>query len=77
MVRITYRFIYLFAVPSLALFLGMLLARGGIMLPGVFGSDWQAGLVKAIVFPGVYICPSHSGVPRDSQRVLILEKSLA
>jgi PST family polysaccharide transporter len=45
---------HLFAVPSLALFLGMSLGRGAILLPGVLGSDWRTGFVKAIVFLSVY-----------------------
>jgi len=45
----------LFAAPGLALSLGMLLARSAIMLPGVLGSDWRTGFVKAAVFSGVYV----------------------
>jgi O-antigen/teichoic acid export membrane protein len=44
----------LFAVPSLGLGLGALLARGAILVPGVLGSDWRTGFVKALVFSGVY-----------------------
>lgn len=44
----------LFAAPGLALFLGMLLARGAIALPGVIGSDWRTGSVKVAVFLAVY-----------------------
>ena len=44
----------LFAVPGLSLGLGMLLARGAILLPGVLGSDWRTGIVKFAVFSTVY-----------------------
>jgi len=44
----------LFIVPGLALVMGMLLARWAIALPGVPGSDWRTGFVKAAIFTVVY-----------------------
>jgi len=44
----------LFAVPGLALILGMLFARWTVALPGVLGSDWRTGLAKAVVFAVLY-----------------------
>jgi O-antigen/teichoic acid export membrane protein len=44
----------LFAVPALALVLGMIVARASILIPGVPGSDWRTGGVKALVFGPSY-----------------------
>jgi len=44
----------LFAVPSVALVIGLVLACGASMSPGILGSDWRTGFVKAAVFLGVY-----------------------
>jgi PST family polysaccharide transporter len=44
----------LFGAPGLALGIGMIMARGAIMLPGVLGSDWRTGSVKGAVFLAVY-----------------------
>ncbi len=44
----------LFVVPGIALTLGILLAHTAAMLPFIQESDWQTGLIKIIVFTGVY-----------------------
>jgi lipopolysaccharide exporter len=44
----------LFAGPGLALIGGLALGRGVIALPGVAGSDWRTGILKAVVFGAVY-----------------------
>jgi len=44
----------LFAAPALGLVFGMLLAYRASTLPAIAGSDWRTGLVKIIVFTGVY-----------------------
>jgi O-antigen/teichoic acid export membrane protein len=44
----------LFAVPGLALLLGLLLSLGARALPGVDGCDWRTGFVKVMVFSAVY-----------------------
>lgn len=44
----------LFAVPALALVVGMIVARASILIPGVLGSDWRTGGVKTIVFGIIY-----------------------
>jgi O-antigen/teichoic acid export membrane protein len=45
----------LFAVPVLALILGMAAARVAITIPGVLGSDWRTGAVKTVVFCVLYL----------------------
>ena len=45
----------LFAAPCMALTLAMVLARGAIMLPGILGSDWRTGLVKALCFSVTFV----------------------
>jgi len=45
----------LFAVPGLALLLGMLLSLGASALPGIEGCDWRTGFVKVMVFSAVYV----------------------
>jgi PST family polysaccharide transporter len=44
----------LFVVPALALVLGLALGYGAIEIPGVGGSDWWTGGIKALVFSVVY-----------------------
>jgi O-antigen/teichoic acid export membrane protein len=44
----------LFTMPGLALVSGLVLARSVIVLPGVLGSDWRTGLLKAVTFSTVY-----------------------
>jgi O-antigen/teichoic acid export membrane protein len=44
----------LFAVPSLALGLGLLVAGGAARMPAILGSDWQTGLVKLVLFSVVF-----------------------
>jgi O-antigen/teichoic acid export membrane protein len=44
----------LFVAPTVALVLGMLLARAAIELPGVLGSPWRTGAVKIAVFITVH-----------------------
>lgn len=44
----------LFAVPALALFLGMGLARLSIEIPGVLGSYWRTASIKTTIFILVY-----------------------
>lgn len=60
----------LFAVPALALTLGMLLGRGVIEIPGTRGSDWRTGFFKAIVFSLVY-----GGVLLGLERDVLLQVS--
>ena len=45
----------LFGPPTLALIIGMSLARLAIEIPGVLGSYWVSGIVKAIVFSIIYL----------------------
>ncbi|MEJ2732388.1 MAG: oligosaccharide flippase family protein [Anaerolineae bacterium] len=45
----------LFAVPMLALILGIAAARAAITIPGVLGSDWRTGAVKTVVFCVLYV----------------------
>jgi len=51
---VDFSLIKLFAAPALALFIGLLLARLSITIPGVLGSDWRTAGVKIIVFIVVY-----------------------
>jgi O-antigen/teichoic acid export membrane protein/SAM-dependent methyltransferase len=51
---VDFSFRRLFAVPALALTVGLLLGRAAILLPGVAGSDWRTGSVKIAVFSVVY-----------------------
>lgn len=44
----------LFLAPSLALIAGMILARGALLIPDVWGSDWRTAGVKLVVFVAVY-----------------------
>lgn len=44
----------LFAVPSIGLITGIIVARVAIMIPGVLGSPWRTGSVKAIVFCALF-----------------------
>lgn len=44
----------LFLVPTVALGIGMILARLSIELPNILGSDWRTGLIKTAVFLSVY-----------------------
>ena len=44
----------LFFTPALALIVGMLIARLSIEIPGVLGSYWFTGGIKAIVFSFIY-----------------------
>jgi O-antigen/teichoic acid export membrane protein len=44
----------LFAVPMLALVLGMAAAHAAITIPGILGSDWRTGAVKTVVFCALY-----------------------
>jgi O-antigen/teichoic acid export membrane protein len=44
----------LFAVPSLALFLGILLADGAVICSGLTGNDWLTGVTKAMSFTSVF-----------------------
>jgi len=44
----------LFAIPGLALVIGMTLARSAIALPGFMGSHWRTGLTKTVVFTVIY-----------------------
>jgi len=45
----------LFGAPTLALTLGLILARLAIEIPGILGSYWLTGTVKALVFGVVYM----------------------
>ncbi|MFC2036478.1 oligosaccharide flippase family protein [Chloroflexota bacterium] len=45
----------LFAVPGLALVLGLVLAIGAMTQLRIPGSDWLTGLLKAVVFSAAYI----------------------
>lgn len=44
----------MFAVPTLGLILGMVAGRAAIMIPGVLGSPWRTGSVKAVTFLPIY-----------------------
>lgn len=44
----------LFLAPGIGIVLGVALARGAIGLPGILGSPWRTGFVKAVVFTLVY-----------------------
>ena len=60
----------LFAVPTLALIVGLLASRLAILLPGVLQSDWSSGGLKVAVFSVLY-----SGVllafERENVKVLL------
>lgn len=43
-----------FGAPTLALALGMGIARGALLIPGVLGSDWRTAGVKIALFTLVY-----------------------
>jgi O-antigen/teichoic acid export membrane protein len=45
----------MFAVPTLGLVLGLLATRAAIAIPGILGSDWLSGILKAIVFSATYL----------------------
>jgi O-antigen/teichoic acid export membrane protein len=51
---VTFSVRQLFLVPGLTLAAGLIVGRAAIMLPGVAGSPWRTGPVKAIVFLVVY-----------------------
>jgi O-antigen/teichoic acid export membrane protein len=53
-VYVDFSFTRLFIAPGVALVIGMVLARGAMVLPGILGSDWRTGFVKAVVFSAVY-----------------------
>ena len=44
----------LFGAPALALLIGLALGRVAIEIPGVAGSYWRTGVVKSVVFCGIY-----------------------
>jgi O-antigen/teichoic acid export membrane protein len=44
----------LFGAPTLALIIGITLGRLAIDIPGILGSYWRTGGVKAVVFCGMY-----------------------
>jgi O-antigen/teichoic acid export membrane protein len=44
----------LLVAPAISLAVGLLAGRAAIELPGVLGSDWRTGSVKAVVFLAVY-----------------------
>jgi O-antigen/teichoic acid export membrane protein len=44
----------MFGIPSLALGTGIVVALVGVSLPQVPGSDWYTGMVKTVLFMGVY-----------------------
>jgi O-antigen/teichoic acid export membrane protein len=51
---VQFSLVRLFGTPALALVAGILLARLAIEIPGVLGSYWLTGGVKAIVFSLIY-----------------------
>jgi hypothetical protein len=52
---VDYSWFRLFAVPALALAVGLLASRLAMMLPGVLQSDWIRGAVKVAVFSVPYV----------------------
>jgi O-antigen/teichoic acid export membrane protein len=60
----------LFAVPTLALAVGLLSGRLAIMLPGVLQSDWSSGGVKMAAFLVLYV-GILLGLERENVRVLV------
>jgi PST family polysaccharide transporter len=44
----------LFLIPGIGVFLSLLLARAAIALPGISGSPWRTGFLKASVFTILY-----------------------
>jgi O-antigen/teichoic acid export membrane protein len=54
-IYVKFSILRLFGAPTLALIVGIALGRLAIEIPGVLGSYWRTGGVKAIVFSGIYI----------------------
>jgi O-antigen/teichoic acid export membrane protein len=52
---VDYSILRLFAVPTLALLVGLLVAQLAVSLPGVLQSDWISATVKAVVFSLLYV----------------------
>ncbi len=52
---VEFSIVRLFGAPAIALGVGLVLARLAIEVPGVLGSYWRTGGVKAIVFSLVYM----------------------
>jgi O-antigen/teichoic acid export membrane protein len=52
---VDYSALRLFAAPGIALGVGALAARLALFWPGVQGADWRTGLVKIVIFAGVYV----------------------
>jgi O-antigen/teichoic acid export membrane protein len=51
---VDFSIVRLFGAPSLALLIGLSLGRLAINIPGIMGSYWRTGVVKAIVFCLLY-----------------------
>jgi O-antigen/teichoic acid export membrane protein len=60
----------LFAVPALALAVGLLASRLAMMLPGALQSDWVSGTVKAATFSVLYV-GILVGLERENVRMLV------
>jgi O-antigen/teichoic acid export membrane protein len=52
---VDFSWLRLFAIPSLALSVGLLAGRLALNLPGVLESDWASGVVKTAVFSSLYV----------------------
>jgi len=51
---VSFSILRLFGAPTVALLVGLALGRLAIEIPGVLGSYWRTGGVKAVVFCGIY-----------------------
>jgi O-antigen/teichoic acid export membrane protein len=48
--HVQFSLVRMFTAPTMALILGMIAGRAAILIPGILGSPWRTGSVKAIVF---------------------------
>ena len=60
----------LFGAPALALALGLAIARGSLLLPGVLGSDWRTAGVKICAFTIIYAGVLLSKERRQTMKVI-------
>ncbi|MEM7117714.1 MAG: oligosaccharide flippase family protein [Chloroflexota bacterium] len=66
----------LFAAPTAALAVAILLARGALLLPGILGADWRTGLVKTAVFAPIYLLILYLAEKEEMNRMITQARQL-
>lgn len=66
----------LFAVPAVALLLGLLLSYQSSTLPWVVGSDWRSGFIKAVVFFAIYTAVLFALESRQLRETFLILKGI-